>query len=129
VRAWNWSAYGPNAQPDSYFFEPIKGFPDVQGEDVNGDEKITPDEATATEMSGLTVVSDIEFTVELTAPSSVFPVMLGFIAFAQLPASFVDDPEAFGKAPVGNGPFKFVSYTPGGVDQADGVRRLPRNQT
>lgn len=76
VRAWNWSAYRPNAQPDSYFFEPIKGFADVQGEDANGYEKITADEASVTEMSGLTVVSDTEFTVELAAPSSVFPVML-----------------------------------------------------
>lgn len=112
MRAWNWSAHRPNAQPDSYFFEPIKGFADVQGEDANGDEKITADEALVTEMSGLTVVSDTEFTVELAAPS-VFPVMLGLVAFAPLPASFLEDPEAFGKAPVGNGPFKCVSYTPG----------------
>jgi oligopeptide transport system substrate-binding protein len=99
VLAWNWSAYGPNAQPDSYFFEPIKGFTEVQGEDANGDEKITPDEAPVTEMSGLTIISDTEFIVELVAPSSVFPVMLGFIAFAPLPASFLDDPEAFGEGP------------------------------
>jgi oligopeptide transport system substrate-binding protein len=113
VRAWNWGAYGPNVQPSSYFFEPIKGFADVQGNDANGDKEITPDEAPATEMSGLTVVSDTEFTVELSAPSSVFPVMLGFIAFAPLPDSFFEDPEAFGKAPVGNGPFQYVSYARG----------------
>jgi len=85
----------------------------VQGEDVNDHEKVTPDEAPVTEMSGLNIVSDTEFTVELTAPSSVFPVRLGFVAFAPLPASFFADPEAFGEAPVGNGPFRFASYTPG----------------
>ena len=36
--------------------------------------------------------------------------LVGFIAFAPLPATFFDDPAAFGEAPVGNGPFKFVSY-------------------
>ena len=112
VSAWNWGAYGPNAQVNSYFFAPIKGYADAQGEDANGDEEITQNEAPVTEMSGLTAVSDTEFTVELEAPSSVFPVMLGYSAFSPLPASFFDDPEAFGNAPVGNGPFKFVSYEP-----------------
>jgi oligopeptide transport system substrate-binding protein len=110
VRAWNWGAYGPNRQLNSYFFAPIKGYLEVQGNDVNGDDKIAPEEAPVTEMSGLTVVSDTEFTVELAAPSSVFPTTLGYIAFAPLPATFLDDPEAFGAAPIGNGPFEFVSY-------------------
>ena len=114
VRAWNWGAHGPNAQVNSYFFASIKGFNDVQGEDINGDEMITPDEAPTSEMSGLRVISDTQFTVELEAPSSVFPMQLGYIAFAPLPASFFEDPEAFGTAPVGNGPFKFVSYEPHG---------------
>ena len=112
VSAWNWAAYGPHGQANSYFFAPIKGYTDVEGEDANGDDEITADEAPTTEMSGLRVISDTEFTVELDAPSSVFPVMLGYIAFAPLPASFFDDPEAFGRAPVGNGPFTFVSSEP-----------------
>jgi oligopeptide transport system substrate-binding protein len=112
VSAWNWAAYGPNGQVNSYFFAPIKGYADVQGEDANGDEEITADEVPITEMSGLTIVNNTEFTVELEAPSSVFTMMLGYIAFAPLPASFFDDPEAFGMAPVGNGPLKFVSYEP-----------------
>jgi oligopeptide transport system substrate-binding protein len=114
VRAWNWGAHGPNVQVNSYFFASIKGYNDVQREEINGDEMITPDEAPTSEMSGLRVVSDTQFTVELEAPLSVFSMQLGYIAFAPLPASFFEDPEAFGTAPVGNGPFKFVSYEPHG---------------
>ncbi len=112
VDAWNFSAYGPNAYLNSYFFEPIEGFADVQGEDANGDEIITPDEASAEEMSGLEVVSDTEFIVTLESPGSQFPIRLGYTAFSPLPESFFDAPEAFGDSPIGSGPFEFVSFEP-----------------
>jgi oligopeptide transport system substrate-binding protein len=111
VDAWNWGAYGPNAQQNSYFFDAvgIDGYADVQGEDKNGDETITEDEAPITEMKGLTVVDDLTFEVNLVAPSSVFPVAVGYTAFSPLPEAFFADPEAFGTTPVGNGPFRLVS--------------------
>lgn len=111
VDAWNWGAYGPNAALNSYFFGAIEGFADVQGEDKNADEKITPDEATAKTMSGLKVVDDNTFTVKLSSPASDFVISLGYSAFVPLPASFFKDPKAYGAKPVGNGPFKFVSWT------------------
>lgn len=112
VDAWNFSAYGPNAYLNSFFFEPIEGYADVTGEDANGDEIITPDETSAEEMSGLEVVSDTEFTITLESPGSQFPIRLGYTAFSPLPASFYDDPDAFGAKPVGSGPFEFVSFEP-----------------
>lgn len=110
VDAWNWASYGPNAALNSYFFEPIKGFADVQGEfDAEGNPVGTPK---TKEMSGLEVVSDTEFKVTLSRPNSQFPVMVGYSGFAPMPKVFFDDPKAFGKNPVGNGPFQFESWDP-----------------
>jgi oligopeptide transport system substrate-binding protein len=51
------------------------------------------------------VVDDTTFTVELSAPQSDFPLRLGYTAFAPLPEVAFEDPEAFGEAPIGNGPY------------------------
>lgn len=110
VDAWNWGAYGVNAALSSYFYEPIVGFTEVQGEDKNKDDKITAEEAPVKEMSGLKVVDDYTFTMQTTSPVSNFPVRLGYSAFVPLPDSFFKDPKAYGAKPVGNGPFKFVSW-------------------
>jgi len=90
VDAWNWSADLANADTslNSYFFEPIEGF--------SWDESVPA-------MSGLKVVDDMTFTVTLVQPQADFPLSLGYSAFYPLPDSFFVDPEAFGKAPVGNG--------------------------
>ena len=110
VDAWNYGAYGPNAALNSYFFETIEGFADVQGEDKNGDDLVDESEATATEMSGLAVVDDTTFTVKLSSPASSFPVRLGYTAFVPLPDAFFADPEAFGEKPVGNGPYQLTEW-------------------
>jgi ABC-type transport system substrate-binding protein len=57
-------------------------------------------------MSGLEVVDDTTFTVTLTAPFAQFPVTLGYNPFLPLPEAFFEDPEAFGRKPIGNGPFR-----------------------
>jgi len=115
VKAWNWAAYGPNAQQNSYFFEPIEGYADVQsGEDPDGDGPQPAPEPAATEMSGLEVVDDLTFTIKTSSPTSNLPVRLGYTAFAPLPESFfADNGAAFGEHPIGAGPFKFVSYAEG----------------
>jgi len=115
VDAWNWAAYGPNAQENGYFFEPIEGYADVQsGEDPDGDGPQAAPEPAAKTMSGLQLVDDTTFTVETTSPTSNLPVRLGYTAFSPLPDSFfADNGAAYGKAPVGAGPYKFVSYTEG----------------
>ncbi len=63
-------------------------------------------------MSGLKVIDDYTLEVTLDTPFAIFPTVVGYIAFSPLPESFFDDPEAFGQTPIGNGPFKFVSYSP-----------------
>jgi ABC-type transport system substrate-binding protein len=104
VDAWNWTAYSPNAQAASYFFAGVEGFGDLQAPvDDAGEPAGDPAQ---TEMSGLEVVDDTTFTVTLTGPFAQFPVTLGYNPFLPLPAAFFDDPEAFGREPIGNGPFR-----------------------
>jgi ABC-type oligopeptide transport system substrate-binding subunit len=57
-------------------------------------------------MSGLKVVDDHTFTVDLKAPFSQFPLTLGYTAFYPLPKAYEDDPKAFEEQPIGNGPFR-----------------------
>ncbi|MGB6181392.1 MAG: ABC transporter substrate-binding protein, partial [Rhodococcus sp. (in: high G+C Gram-positive bacteria)] len=98
TKAWSYNALSTNAYNASYFFENIVGYDDLQGADGA--------QPAATELSGLTVVDDTTFTVELKDPFAIFPITLGYTAFLPLPDVFYDDPDAFGRRPVGNGPFK-----------------------
>ncbi|MBB5785936.1 peptide ABC transporter substrate-binding protein [Jiangella mangrovi] len=111
VDAWNWAASGANATLNSYFFEPIAGYAEVQGE-VDDEGNYIDGSAAAETMSGLAVVDDLTFTVTLSQPESQFPMRLGYTAFAPLPQSFFEDPEAFGQHPIGTGPFQFDSWEP-----------------
>ncbi|MSW65534.1 MAG: ABC transporter substrate-binding protein, partial [Actinobacteria bacterium] len=103
VNAWNYGALSTNAQGGSYFFSNIAGYDDVQAE-TDDDGNITAPPAAET-MSGLKVVDPLTFTVELAEPFAQFPVTVGYTAFYPLPDAFYDDVEAFGKKPIGNGPF------------------------
>lgn len=93
VDAWNYGAKKSNAQLLNSFFEDIEGF----------------SAETDSELTGLTVVSDTEFTVDLKAPVSDFPLRLGFSAFYPLPSIAFDDMAAFGAHPIGNGPYTLAS--------------------
>ncbi|MDO5698797.1 MAG: ABC transporter substrate-binding protein [Dermatophilus congolensis] len=104
VDAWNWVAYGPNAQLNSYFFEPIEGFTDLQSE-----ANATPKAKT---MSGLKVVDDHTFTIKTAGKVSNLEVRLGYPAFAPLPDVFFTDTEAYGKKPITAGPYSVESWTP-----------------
>lgn len=102
VDAWNYGAYGPNAQLSSYFFEVIQGYKQTSAE-----------KSKVEEMSGLKVVDDYTFTVKMASKNSTFPLRLGYTAFAPLPDSFfTDDGEAFGKLPIGAGPYKMIEGDP-----------------
>lgn len=96
IDAWNFGATSANAQLGADFFSAIDGYDDVAGED-----------ATATEMSGLSEINDREFTVDLSAPDASFPTQLGYYAFSPLPQVAFDDIDAFGQHPIGNGPYMF----------------------
>ena len=101
IDAWNWGAYGPHGQLNSYFYEPIAGFADLQSTGKKKPKKRV--------MSGLKKVDDYEFTVTMGAKNSTFLQRLGYTAFAALPKSFfADDGESFGTKPIGAGAFKMV---------------------
>ncbi|MFI6210075.1 ABC transporter substrate-binding protein [Streptomyces sp. NPDC051041] len=101
VKAWNWAANPENKQTNSFWFSDIKGYADVAP--AKGKPK-------ATEMSGLKVVDDTTFTIELEKALPYFTYKLGYEVFSPLPESFYKDPKAAGEKPVGNGPYKFVSW-------------------
>jgi oligopeptide transport system substrate-binding protein len=111
VDAWNWVADGTNAQQNSYFFEPIEGFNDVQCTGKNADDPCKDGKPKTDKMSGLAVKDDYTFTIKTTEKVSNLPVRLGYTAFAPLPDTFFNDPKAFGEHPIGAGPFKFDSWT------------------
>lgn len=92
VDAWNYGALFSNAQSSSYFFDNIVGF------DYEKDSELT----------GLKVVDDKTFTVELVAPEADWPLRLGYTAYSPLPEAAFEDMEAFGENPIGNGPYKLA---------------------
>ena len=89
VDAWNYGALFSNAQGSSYFFDNIVGF------DYEADSELT----------GLTVVDDTTFTVELNGPEADWPLRLGYSAYSPLPEVAYEDMDAFGENPIGNGPY------------------------
>jgi oligopeptide transport system substrate-binding protein len=97
VDAWNYGALSTNAQLQQDFFSPIDGFDEVAG---------APGDGKPTTMSGLRVVNDLEFTVRLKAPTVDFVLRLGHSAFYPLPDTAFRDMAAFGRNPVGDGPYQ-----------------------
>jgi ABC-type transport system substrate-binding protein len=58
-----------------------------------------------TTLSGLRIIDDLTFEVELITADPEFPLRLAYAAYFPLPAAFFDDPDAYEEAPIGNGPF------------------------
>ena len=97
VDAWNYGALATNAQLQQSFFSPIAGF-----------DEVTAPKATSHTMSGLQVINNREFTVRLKAPTIDFKLRLGFSPFYPLPDAAFKDMAAFGRHPVGDGPYKLA---------------------
>ncbi|MDO5049809.1 MAG: ABC transporter substrate-binding protein [Actinomycetaceae bacterium] len=95
VEAWNQGVR--EAHLSSYFFEPIKGYP--EGGEPGPDFQA---------LEGLKVVDDTTFTIELSQPEADFPLRLGYSAFYPLHPEGIDNPE-YGNAPIGNGPYMLES--------------------
>ena len=94
VDAWNYAAYGPNAQSSGYFMEPIEGFADLQcAGTTNPDDPCEGYTPKAKEMTGLKVVDDKTFTIKTTEKVSNLPVRLGYSAFAPLPDVLLHGPQ------------------------------------
>lgn len=100
VRAWNFGAAIGNLQKQQSFYAPIAGFDEVSEKG-----------ATKTEMSGLKVIDDYTFTIDLAAPNIDFKLALGYVPFVPLPdVFFTEGKEKFGQNPVGNGPYKLKQW-------------------
>jgi oligopeptide transport system substrate-binding protein len=116
VDAWNYGALVTNAQGAASFFDDIVGYSDVANtkDDPTGATDATgaviqlPDPLAET-MSGLTVVDDTTFTVELSGAEADWPLRLGYSAYSPLPAVAFEDMDAFGQNPIGNGPYELAS--------------------
>ena len=131
TKAWSYAANAKNAMICSSFFNTIAGYDDLQKTSgLKGTEQL----------SGLKVVDDKTFTVTLSQPDSVFPLKVGYTAFAPLPDSFFKSAQAakdFGQNPKDccTGPYVFdhwdhnkeigmlknASYTGNRKVQNDGV--------
>ncbi|MBF6333932.1 ABC transporter substrate-binding protein [Nocardia transvalensis] len=99
VDAWNYGALSTNGQLQNWVFAQIAGYDEVSA---------NPPKAQT--LSGLKVIDDRTFTVDLKQPSIDFELMMGFTPFYPLPDSAYKDMTAFGNNPIGNGPYKFVSW-------------------
>ena len=137
--AWNYGAYGPNAQLAAYFFSRIDGYAAMQSVDPDGSGPQKAPEPRAKKLSGLKKINDLSFSVTLSAGFAGWSSVLGYDAFYPLPkAAFSGDgvlADAFGDAPIGNGPFKMrgkwrhneqiqvekVASFPGTVPKVDGI--------
>ncbi len=110
INAWNYGAYAPNGQGNSYFFEKVKGYADLQSKDPDGDGPQTAPTPKAKTLTGLAKVDDLTFTVTLSEPYVDFKTMLGYTAFYPLPtAAFASEgvlADGFEEAVIGQGPFK-----------------------
>jgi oligopeptide transport system substrate-binding protein len=101
VDAWNYAATAANAFENSGQLAAVVGYDELNP--VEG-------EPTATELSGLVVVDDTTFTVQLSHADSQFPLQLsqGQTAFYPMPESAYDDMDAYDRQPVGNGPYEMT---------------------
>jgi oligopeptide transport system substrate-binding protein len=110
INAWNYGAYGPNAQGAAYFFERIDGYAAMQSKDPDGDGPQKAPTPKANTLSGLKKVDDLTFTITLSAPFSGWKSVIGYTAFYPLPNAAFSSPgvikDGFEDAPIGNGPFK-----------------------
>ena len=119
VDAWNYAAWGPNGYQANYFFEPFAGYAALQctppdnvqlAEDEDPCAQYPPTDKDQA-LDGLKVVDESTFTIQTSEKVSNLEVRLGYTAFAPLPESFFEDPEAFGKKPVSAGPYMVEEWT------------------
>jgi oligopeptide transport system substrate-binding protein len=105
IDAWNYGAYKPNGQGNSYYYGMIEGSAQT---DPPGNAP-----ATAKTLSGLKKISDTEFQVTLSAPYIDFKSALGYTAFLPLPKAAFTSSGAiapnFEQHIIGDGPFKLTS--------------------
>lgn len=97
--AWSYAANVKHAMKQASRMSIIKGYDELQDPNVSDDAKL----------SGLEVKDDHTLVVTLNHSDSVFPVQLAHQSFFPLPSVAYKDIKAFGKNPIGNGPYKLKS--------------------
>lgn len=115
TKAWSYVANAKNAQKCSSFFSAIAGYDDLQKDGLKGDEQL----------SGLKVVDDTTFTVDLNQSDSVFPIKVGYSAFAPLPGVLLQGPEGLRRGSCGQRPVQVLQVGP---QQGNRPRQEPRLQ-
>lgn len=110
IDAWNYGAYGPNAQTGSFFFERIAGYAALNPADPDKDGPLKAETPATDKLSGLQKVNDLTFKVTLSAPFASFKTILAYSVFYPLPNAAFSKPgviaEGFEDQLIGNGPFK-----------------------
>jgi len=101
-RSWDYTAYGPNAVYNNFFFDRILGYDEMQG-----------DAPSAQELSGVRVVDDYTLEVELASQFAAFPLLLGYAGFFPVAEECIADVVACGTHPIGNGPFQVEEWDQG----------------
>jgi peptide/nickel transport system substrate-binding protein/oligopeptide transport system substrate-binding protein len=115
ARAWNVAAYGPNAMGNNYFFDKFAGYDEMQGEyeeDDEGNVTVTKQPKTK-ELSGVRKVDEYTLEVTLNGPFAGFPTILGYTGFFPMADKCAQDLKKCAVMPIGNGPFRFVSWDRG----------------
>jgi oligopeptide transport system substrate-binding protein len=110
IDAWNYGAYGPNAQRASYFFARIDGFEDLQSKDPDDSGPKQAPEPKAKAMKGLRKVDDLTIRITLQAPFAGWESVMAYDTFSPLPKAAFAGPGVikpdFEESLIGNGPFK-----------------------
>jgi peptide/nickel transport system substrate-binding protein/oligopeptide transport system substrate-binding protein len=108
VETWNLTALGSNAWENNGFFAKVSGYDALNPE--------APAKATATALSGLKVVDDQTFTVQLINPFSQFGLTLQYYGLVPLAAEVRKDPKAYERKQIGMGPYKLAQEWKVGED-------------
>src|SRR6266545_3728697 len=108
INSWNYTAYGPNAQGNSYFFDRIVGYEDLQSVDPDEDGPKKAPKPKTDKLAGLKKTDNYTVEVSLNAPFSSFQMMLGYTAFYPMAEACLKDIKGCEDAPIGDGPFKMV---------------------
>ncbi|MYS21448.1 oligopeptide transport system substrate-binding protein [Streptomyces sp. DvalAA-14] len=108
MNAWNFGAALKNAQLNASFFSYIDGYDKVHP-------SATGAKPTATTLSGLQKVSDLEFKAKLNQKFSLWPDTLGYSAFYPLPNAFFSNRAAWERKPIGDGPYTISKFTKGSL--------------
>lgn len=114
-RSWDYTAYGPHAVYNNFFFDRILGYDDMQGEyeeDEEGNVTVN-EEPAAEELAGVRVIDDYTLEVELSSPFAAFPLLLAYPGFFPIAEECAADVTACGTHPIGNGPFQVEEWNQG----------------